>query len=401
MQTYLDSYQATIRLDKMPRKRPEKLQCRPGYVQRGAACQKATPGAKGKAQNSTKVNAGGGAMKSLLAAAAITGISGAAVATAMKKDPQLLDKVEKKAAEFGKVLAKPVPKKLSKSAQEAVEKATAQIDKKLDREPSRARKIARQFAIEGMSKIFAANVGQLAAEATGERNSIAGIVTGLAVGRSVRGWARNRLTQRFGDTGLSPKEKFAVTVATDLALNAAMGGLYMGTRPKREEENEEFAASVNGPSNFGGNQQRKSSSKKSKEAEETPYWKREQEWREAAERGRGKAEEARKKAEQARQQAAGTKGADKSPDGQSWSDVLGVKPNASPEEIKSAYRKMAKKYHPDVNKDPKAAEKFRKIQEAYEKLKKDGLSWDDIEYAYQSAKKSHPYVDPTFWVTFN
>ena len=49
-------------------------------------------------------------------------------------------------------------------------------------------------------------------------------------------------------------------------------------------------------------------------------------------------------------------------------DVLGVSRNASADEIKSAYRKLAKKYHPDLNKAPDAAEKFKEVNEAYEVL---------------------------------
>ena len=46
-------------------------------------------------------------------------------------------------------------------------------------------------------------------------------------------------------------------------------------------------------------------------------------------------------------------------------EVLGVDKSASDDEIKSAFRKLAKKYHPDVCKEPDAAEKFKEAQEAY------------------------------------
>jgi hypothetical protein len=47
---------------------------------------------------------------------------------------------------------------------------------------------------------------------------------------------------------------------------------------------------------------------------------------------------------------------------------LGVKPKATADEIKKAYRLAAKTWHPDLNKDPSASEQFRLIQEAYEML---------------------------------
>ncbi|OGI01609.1 MAG: hypothetical protein A2Y25_05565 [Candidatus Melainabacteria bacterium GWF2_37_15] len=48
--------------------------------------------------------------------------------------------------------------------------------------------------------------------------------------------------------------------------------------------------------------------------------------------------------------------------------ILGVSRNADEKEIKSAFRKLARKYHPDVNKESNASEKFKDINEAYEVL---------------------------------
>ncbi|QRN85194.1 DnaJ domain-containing protein [Clostridia bacterium] len=50
-------------------------------------------------------------------------------------------------------------------------------------------------------------------------------------------------------------------------------------------------------------------------------------------------------------------------------ETLGINKEASDKEIKSAYRKLARKYHPDVNKDAGSEEKFKEINEAYEVLK--------------------------------
>ncbi len=55
--------------------------------------------------------------------------------------------------------------------------------------------------------------------------------------------------------------------------------------------------------------------------------------------------------------------------GKDYYEILGVSRDASLEDIKKAYRSLAKQYHPDVNKDdPQASEKFKEINEAYEVL---------------------------------
>ncbi len=50
-------------------------------------------------------------------------------------------------------------------------------------------------------------------------------------------------------------------------------------------------------------------------------------------------------------------------------EVLGVEPNAGDAEIKTAYRRLARKYHPDVSKEEGAEERFKAVNEAYEALR--------------------------------
>ena len=49
--------------------------------------------------------------------------------------------------------------------------------------------------------------------------------------------------------------------------------------------------------------------------------------------------------------------------------VMGLNRDATPKDIKTAYRKLARKYHPDLNKEPGAESQFKELGEAYEVLK--------------------------------
>ena len=70
-------------------------------------------------------------------------------------------------------------------------------------------------------------------------------------------------------------------------------------------------------------------------------------------------------------------------------EVLGVSKSASEDEIKKAYRSLAKKYHPDVSKEENAAEKFKEVQKAYDCL-------SDPAKRSQYDQFGHAGVDPNF-----
>jgi curved DNA-binding protein len=76
--------------------------------------------------------------------------------------------------------------------------------------------------------------------------------------------------------------------------------------------------------------------------------------------------------------------------------ILGVPPDASQDDIQRAYRKLARTYHPDVNKDPEAEDRFKEVSEAY-----DVLSDPDTRRRYDAFGRDFRQVpegvDPETW----
>ncbi|MDP3878932.1 MAG: DnaJ C-terminal domain-containing protein [Dehalococcoidales bacterium] len=89
--------------------------------------------------------------------------------------------------------------------------------------------------------------------------------------------------------------------------------------------------------------------------------------------------------------------------GKDYYNILGIKRNASDQEIKQAYRRLARKHHPDVNPDDKSAEaRFKEINEAYEVLSdKDkrqkydqyGDQWQHADQFAKAGAQQTPFRD--------
>lgn len=75
--------------------------------------------------------------------------------------------------------------------------------------------------------------------------------------------------------------------------------------------------------------------------------------------------------------------------------TMGVKRDATQDEIKRAYRKLARKYHPDVSKEADAEERFKEVGEAYEVLKdpEKRAAYDRLGAGWQAGQEFHPPPD--------
>ncbi len=72
--------------------------------------------------------------------------------------------------------------------------------------------------------------------------------------------------------------------------------------------------------------------------------------------------------------------------------IMGVDRNATQDEIKRAYRKLARKYHPDVSKEPDAEARFKEVGEAYEVLKdpEKRAAYDQLGANWKAGQEFHP-----------
>lgn len=89
-------------------------------------------------------------------------------------------------------------------------------------------------------------------------------------------------------------------------------------------------------------------------------------------------------------------------DARSYYTILGVPEKATPEELKKGYRQAARTYHPDVNREPDAADQFKRIKEAYDTLCNPALRlrYDAARFYVRDAAplpSARNDYDPTSW----
>jgi molecular chaperone DnaJ len=86
------------------------------------------------------------------------------------------------------------------------------------------------------------------------------------------------------------------------------------------------------------------------------------------------------------------------PDKRDYYDILGLSKNASETDIKRAYKKLAKQYHPDVSQDANAEEKFKEVQEAYSVLRdsQKKANYDQFGHSFEGFQGNQGGADFNF-----